>query len=47
MNLGLGYSKNELEKRFQRSRTIHSPTNITMDIYNLFGSIERKLYGKL
>lgn len=34
ISLGIGYSKVEYGGGFHRSKTIESPTNITMDIYN-------------
>lgn len=33
ISLGIGYSKDEFGGGFHRSKTIDSPTNITMDIY--------------
>lgn len=35
ISLGIGYSKNEFESGFSRSRTIEIPTNITMEIYRV------------
>jgi DNA polymerase V len=35
ISLGIGYSKNELGGGFHRSRTMESPTNITMKLYQI------------
>lgn len=35
IQLGIGYSKEELGGGFYRSRTITTPTNVTMDIYRV------------
>lgn len=35
IHLGIGYSKEELGGGFYRSRTIATPTNVTMDIYRV------------
>ncbi|MED4456139.1 DNA polymerase thumb domain-containing protein [Metabacillus fastidiosus] len=46
ISLGLGYSKVELEKGFQRSRTIDYPTNITMDIYKVCLDLLKENYKR-
>lgn len=35
ISLGIGYSKEEFGGGFQRSRSIHEPTNITMELYDV------------
>ena len=44
VSLGIGYSKDEVGGGFLRSKTMESPTNITMDIYKTCLSLFDKFY---
>ena len=44
VSLGIGYSEHEMERGFQRSRSISEPTNITMDIYQVCLELFRTHY---
>ncbi|AST92360.1 Y-family DNA polymerase [Sutcliffiella cohnii] len=44
VSLGIGYSKEEFGGGFHRSKTIESPTNITMDIYETCLELFEKFY---
>ncbi|MGN1400936.1 MAG: DNA polymerase thumb domain-containing protein [Bacillus sp. (in: firmicutes)] len=45
ISLGVGYSKDELGGGFLRSRTIESPTNITMELYAICLELFRENYN--
>ncbi|MGN7402710.1 DinB/UmuC family translesion DNA polymerase [Cytobacillus praedii] len=44
ISFGLGYSKDEFGAGFHRSRTIETPTNVTMDIYNVCLQLMKENY---
>jgi DNA polymerase V len=45
ISFGLGYSKDEIESGFYRSKTIQQPTNVTMDIYKVCLELLEQFYG--
>lgn len=44
ISFALGYSKDELDGGFHRSRTVEKPTNVTMDIYNVCLQLMKENY---
>lgn len=44
ISFGVGYSKDEFGGGFHRSRTIETPTNVTMDIYNVCLQLMKENY---
>ncbi|MCC3358959.1 DNA polymerase thumb domain-containing protein [Bacillus sp. REN16] len=46
ISLGVGYSKDELGGGFYRSRTIDTPTNITMEIYKVCLELFNQFYTR-
>ncbi|MFE8698407.1 UV damage repair protein UvrX [Cytobacillus sp. FJAT-53684] len=44
ISFGLGYSKDELGGGFHRSRTVETPTNVTMDIYKVCLALMQENY---
>jgi DNA polymerase V len=44
ISLGIGYSKDEAGGGFHRSKTVDTPTNITMDIYETCLQLFHKFY---
>ncbi|MRX74278.1 UV damage repair protein UvrX [Bacillus lacus] len=46
VSLGIGYSKDEWGGGFHRSKTIETPTNITMDLYEVCMELFNRFYEK-